>query len=471
MSNDVKGVRVLDDVEEAISREVRRLTYLGPRTRTETIFKEMFNPLTGEMVRKPIEAQYFDDAAQPGQIISPRFNVALLKIYEDKKSRRLLPAIGNEDIEMVDSPQAYEVLFGGDEALIDGGTGNSLIVNSTKIRQVSADYQLRLVSGNNQGTYKIESITLINNGPHLITLSHELLSDLPAFSYNKSAGMVTFNSFIDLAAVKAGDNFIDKNSSTFTILAVDTENFSIAVAAGSAIVNGAGASVTRTGDVLQIAETAAVSYLIFDPTRPLNKSTKYRARSWPIPYTFLYYIKVVSNERDDHLAVANRMMQVMNPPRGAILTIVRSDKSAETTAIKDVESGSTTIFVDDATYFYVNDHIQLFSDISVGEELTITSVNNASNSITVTTPVVNDYLYNDHAKIVSNCEVKAFERDFQNHMTEDVPEKQFWVHRFTYHIEAWIDSRIPPLETEQTFEEIGDVNFISGTLEGIDELV
>jgi hypothetical protein len=165
------------------------------------------------------------------------------------------------------------------------------------------------------------------------------------------------------------------------------------------------------------------------------------------------------------------MMQVMNPPRGTILTIVRSDKSSESTAIKDVESGSTTIFVDDATYFYVNDRIQLFSDISVGEELIIMSVNNASNSIMVTTPVTQAYLYNDHAKIVSNCEVKAFERDFLNHMTEDVPEKQFWVHRFTYRIEGWVDSRIPPIETEQTFMEIGDVNFISGTLEGIDDVV
>jgi hypothetical protein len=464
MSNEVKNIRVLEDIEEAICREVRR-------TRTETIFKELFNPLTGEMVRKPIEAQFFDDSASPGQIVSPRFNVALLKLYEDTKSHRLLPAIGNEDIEMIDSPQAYEVILGGDEAAISTDTENSLVVNNTKIRRISSDFMIRIVSGNNIGTYKIESITLIDNGPHLITLSNELLSDLPIFSYNKIAGIITFNGFVDLSAVKTGDIFADKLGTEFDILAVDTQSFTIAIAKGSNVVNGIGASVTRVSPVLQNAETELISYLVFDPTKPLNKASKYRARSWPIPYTFLYYIKVVSNERDDHLAVANRMMQVMNPPRGTILTIVRSDKSSESTAIKDVESGSTTIFVDDATYFYVNDRIQLFSDISVGEELIIMSVNNASNSIMVTTPVTQAYLYNDHAKIVSNCEVKAFERDFLNHMTEDVPEKQFWVHRFTYRIEGWVDSRIPPIETEQTFMEIGDVNFISGTLEGIDDVV
>jgi hypothetical protein len=113
----------------------------------------------------------------------------------------------------------------------------------------------------------------------------------------------------------------------------------------------------------------------------------------------------------------------------------------------------------------------LFSDVDLGEELTILSVNNASNSITVSTPVTKTYLYNNNAKIVSNTELRTFERDFKNHMVDDIPERQFWVHRFTFKIEAWVDSRIPEYETEQTFDEIGNVNYISGTLEGIDDNV
>jgi hypothetical protein len=472
MSDAVKSVRILEDIEEAVAREIRSITFMSKRTRSELVFQEMFNPLTGEAVRKPVEAQFFDDTAAPGQIVSPRFTVSLLKIYEDTQTHRLLPPYGNEDTELVPSAKAYEVVTGGNDAIVLNGTGDALLTNNIRIKRISSDHIIRLIDCNNSGTYLIESMTLTGNGPHTITLSNTLLADLPIFSYNKQAGLITFNTFIDISTVIAGDTFTDRSNNPFPILAVDSKTCSIAVTPGSTVINGIGASVVRTSPVLSHVETSPISYLVLDPSKPVvGKSTNYRERSWPIPYTFLYYIKISSNERDDHIAVADRMMQIFNPPRGQIFTIVRTDQSTESSAIKDVEANSSTIFVEDASSFYVNDVIRLFSDVDLGEELTILNVNNASNSITVSTPVAKTYLYNNNAKIVSNTELRTFERDFKNHMVDDIPERQFWVHRFTFKIEAWVDSRIPEYETEQTFDEIGNVNYISGTLEGIDDNV
>jgi len=466
-------IRIIEDIEEALSREVRRMVFFERRQRGNpgVTFREMFDPFTGEFVRKPIEPRFFDDTADSLISTSPRFTLELLKLYEDLETSRLVPAIGNECVEALSSPGAYATLFGGNDLLTtNGGTSSTVTLNNRKIRSLTTDHWLRILSGENQGTYRIDSISLVGNGPHTLTLSNDLLTDLPTFKYNPASGILAFDTTVDLTAVKAGDALEDIAANSIIITAVNASDSSLAVAPGSILVSGQGAKITRSGDVLQGDDSGDVQYyLILDPSQPVSgKSTTYRKRSYPIPYTFVYFVKISSRERDDHNAIANRMMQVFNPARGTLPTIVRSDESFESETIKGILAGDTTIFVEDATHFYVNEKVRLFDNLDLGEELTIESVNVASNTVTFTTPVTKTYVYDNCPRLVSNYQLCYFERDFRNHITENKQSEQFWIHRFTYRIEGWIDSRIPDYSTEQTFEDVGDVNFVEYVMEDME---
>ena len=468
-----KFVRIIEDIEEALSRDVRKIMFATQRDRaaTELLFKEMFDPFTGELKRKPIEPRFYDDSAEALLSSNPRFTIQLLKLYEDLETSRNLPAVGLEQVEVLPSPGAYNILFSGMDALTtDGSTDDTITLTHNKIRTLTTDHWIRLSTGDNQGTYRIETITLNGNGPHTLTLSHDLLADLPAFKYNPATGMLTFNEFVDLKAVQVGDDLIDVNSNSFTISAVNTDNSTVVIPVGSLIVPVEGATINRAGDVLtQDDEGEPQCYLILDPSAPIpNKGTEYRLRSQLIPYSFVYYIKVVSREREDHIAIAGRMMEVFNPPRGVLYTITRFDESSESLLIKDALAGERVLYLKDASKFYVNEHIRLFDNLNIGEDLLIEQVNISSNTLTVNTPIQNKYLINDCANAVSNYQICTLERDFKNHITEDQVDKQLWIHRFTYKVEGWVESRITPYTTEQTFQDVGDVNFVNAVLENFD---
>lgn len=478
-------IQILEDIEEALTREVKRMVFFDARNRSVAglSFKEMFNPFTGKLVRKPIEARTHAHEADSLLSTSPRFDLFLLKLYEDLETKRLLPPYGEEIVDPLDNaPGAYEPIFAGKDAkTTDGGTGNTVVLNHRKIRNVQIGHAIRLLCSDNDGTYTIESITLDGNGPHTLTLSHDLVIDIPSFQYNKDAGIISFESYLDLEAVQIGDLFYDNQNNSFSITAVDSVNSSLAVAPGSALATGAGAKITRTGDVLQQDDSGRdIKYIILDTSQPVtNKSTRYRKRSQLIPYTFLYYIKIISRERDDHIAIADRMMQVFNPPRGSLCVLARSQTSTESDLIKDADSGNTIIYVKDASKFYINDEIRLFDSLGIGEEAIVASVNNTSNSVTLKSPIVNAYTTNNCGVAVSNYDFCTFERDFTNHHTEDREDEQMWIHRFTFRIEGWIESRIDTCgydasksglgtEGEKTYEDVGDVNFIEYVLEDME---
>lgn len=471
-------VRIIEDIEEALAREVRRILFFENRTRreakrgTETPFRESYDVFTGELKRQPLEPRFFDDTAQSVVATNPRFDIQLLKLYEDLETKRLLPAVGLDDVEVLPGPGAYEMILGGRSLITtDGGSGSTVELTNRKILDVQTTHVLRIKSGNNQGTYKIASISLNGNGPHTITLSNTLVDNLPEMSYNKDAGTIVFTSFVDLQAVKAGDELVDAASNSFTITAVNASTSALSIAPGSALATGIGARIDRVGDVLQnddVGEPQA--FLILDPASPVpGKGTKYRRRSQLVPYTFLYYIKITSREREDHTAVANRLIQVMNPPRGSIQVIIRSDESAEALLKKNIQTGDTVLLLEDAKKFYVGEKIRLFNNLAIGEELTIKSVNNLSNSLTVSTPVTGNYNIDHEARVVSNTGLCVLERDFRNHVTEDQLAKQLWIHRFTYRIEGWIEARIPDFTTEQTFVDTNEISFIEGVIEDFEE--
>lgn len=472
-----KFVSILEDIEKALSREVRRISFFENRNRskvTGTKFKEMFNTFTGELVQKPIDPNFYDDESEPSATTSPRFTIRLLKIYEDLETKRLLPSIGEEFVECLPSAKAYEVRFAGDDGLTtDGGSDSIISLNNRKIRSVQAGDLLRILSGNNQGTYRISQINLLGNGPHDIVLDNDLIIDMPVLTYNKDAGIVTFSEFVDLSAIKAGDQFEDVTGAIFTITAVDVETPSFAVAAGSAVATGIGGKITRIGDVLQNDDSGETQcYTILNPNAPVaGKATKYRKRSSLIPYTFLYYVKISSRERDDHIGIAQRMMEVFNPPRGSLCVVTKSQLSAESELTQNAKIGDTLLYLKDASCLYAGETIQLCDNLQLGEELTIDSVNLQSNAITLKTPISKQYTINQCALVISNADVCIFERDFMNHDAVDKVDEQLWIHRFTYKIEAWIESRIDYCADdteEQTFRDVGDVKFVQTVLEDME---
>jgi len=472
----VNSVRILEDIEEALAREVRKITFFENRHRTHSgvIFRELFDPFTGELVKKPIEPQFYDETAEALQFTDPRFTIQLLKLYEDNETGRALSQYGEQFVTMLPSIPVYEPIFGGSGTsgaiTTNGGTSNTVQITSRKILHLVPGNLIRLLTGNNKGTYVIESIALNGNGPHTITLDHNLLSDLPAFSYNPVTGAVTFSEFVDLTAIKVGDFLRDNLANSYAILAVDQNSSSVLIAANSNLQNVLISDIYRVGNILQGDDTGLPQcFLALDHTQLItDKSTRYRISNPPIPYTFLYYIKITSRERDDHIAIANRMMQVFNPPRGVINVIVRSNISAETTLIKDVNIGDKIIYVNNATEFYTSEKIWLMNNLSPNEELEIESVNLQSNAITLKSPATKQVLLKDCPVIVSNAVCEALQRDLTNHDVEDRLDAQLWIHRFTFKIEGWIDSKISPLSGDDTFKDVGDVNFIQGVIEDIE---
>jgi len=464
-----KFARILNDIEEALAREVRRIIFFETRDRTpqDIAFREMFDPFTGELVKKPIEPKFYDDTADATISTSPRFSIRLLKLYEDLETGRLLPPYGNEIVSALPGHGAYKVVLAGEAVTTNGGGGSIIEFTDRRILDVTTSHFVRILEGANTGTYHISSIALNEDGPHTITLSNDLITGLPQFDYNKDAGIVTFRDFVDLQTVKSGDSLVDISLNSFVITAVNAFNSTLAIAPGSAVVNGTGAKIVRSGDVLQNDDAGeAQCFLILDPSQPiLGKGTRYEVSSQLIPYTFLYFIKISSRERDDHISVANRMMQVFNPPRGSLFVVVRMDNSFESELLKDSSEGDKIIYVKDASKFYVNDRIRLFDNLDVGEDAVVDSVNQLSNSITLRSPISKMYTADNCARLLSNHCIAILERDFRNHVTEDKEDSQFWIHRFTYRIEGWVDSRIPPYTTEQVSEYQGDVNFIGASLE------
>jgi hypothetical protein len=468
-------VQIIEDIEEALSREVRRIIFTDEshkRSVDSSLFKECYDPFTGKQVRKPVEARYFDNTADGLGSTSPRFDIRLLKLYEDRDTKRMLPPYGEEFIQALPAPLAYSpVIAGKDAKTTNGGTGNTVTLTHRKIREVQVGEYIRLLCSDNDGTYRIESITLNGNGPHTLLLSHDLLIDIPAIHYNKDAGLITFDPFLDIKVVKSGDIFRDANGAIFTILATDMTNSTITIAPGSAITLTLGSKIYRVGDVLQQDDSGRdIKYVILDPTQIIsNKSTQYRVRNQVIPYTFLYYIKITSRERDDHITSADRMMQIFNPPRGSLTVLARSKTSTESKLIKDAGVGDTILYIENSERFYVNDIVRVYDNFGLGEEVKVTSVNITSNSITIDTALTQNYTVNNFGNILSNYELCTFERDFTNHITEDREDMMLWIHRFTFRIEAWVEARIDTsAETElgePTHEDIGDINFIEFALE------
>src|SRR5712672_2028089 len=103
--------RIFRDIEEALSREVRRITFHNYRTLDEIVLQDTFDPFTGEVVSSPIQPNFYDSSADTNAIQYPHFFVKLLKSREDRFTGRVIPEYGRWiSTPIATSPKAFQIV-------------------------------------------------------------------------------------------------------------------------------------------------------------------------------------------------------------------------------------------------------------------------------------------------------------------------------------------------------------------------
>lgn len=465
-------VRMFYDIEEAISREIRRITFFAPRTKDKTALQDTFDPFTGEIIQTPIEANYYDSSADPNHIQYPHFFVRLLKSKEDLTTGRVVPEYGKWIVKPnTFSPGAYEIVAQA-EAIIQA-PGNDILTTMFQINKIQPGYLIRMLAGNNKGTYIVSSVTPNMVGDHIITVSNVIVENLTASLFDATLREVVFESPIDINTVKIGDVYTDASSNSFNITAVDPNTGKITIDGTGTPDLAEGGSISRTGNVFTDTDLSLVRFIVMDPTKPVivnNACGEVSAASGVsgvspgIPLDVYYLVRIDSKERQSHIEVLNRMWEEFNPPRTALPLIIRSSLSAEQVLTQDIASGGTDIVdVGSNNDFSVGDTVFIIDDLhptkkvsGEGFERPFESTVIAkigTDQLQLADSVPDTYTVANGAKVVSNAAFRLVMFHFVDHVTKDVEGSQYWVHEFTF----WVQVVIDRLETPS------DLTAITGT--------
>lgn len=466
------SVRIFLDVEEAISREVRRITFQDDRTLDFTVLQDTFDPVTGENISIPVEANYYDSSADARQIQYPHFFVKLLRTKEDLTTGRVIPQYGQTNVIGVKtSPKAYERIIYSTDGTITLA-GNTLGTSSFKIRKVLPGYLVRVLTGNNIGTYTIATVVPNNLGNHTITVSSDLVTNLSALSFEPLSRTVTVLTLTDLNTVKVGDNLVDFSAVSWTITSINPANNTFVISGVGTPDLTAGAKLTRTGNVFQTADVGMITFIVMDPSKPILTASGCQVQTSTlvsdpeVPLDLYYLIRIDSKERQSHIAIANRMWEEFNPPRTALPTIIRTSLSAEQLLTVDVSlGGSNTLTVKDNSKFNVGDRVFIFDDLTPTK-----AVNGQGFQTVLTTQVTgktgttqlifadtvpDTFLVNNNTKIVSNAEYRLHMFNFVDHVTKDVEGAQYWSHEFTFWVQVWVNRQGTPTLLDTPVQSIG----------------
>lgn len=450
--------RIFRDVEEALSREVRRITYHDARTLDRTILRETYDVFSGEVITVPIEPEFYDSSADAG-VQYPHFFIRLLKTREDRFTGRVVPQYGQWlKSPLINSPKAFQIILSGGSALVPI-IGNTITITDFQIRKVQIGHLIRLLEGNNKGTYTISSITINNSGDHSLNISNTLVINLPTFAFNSLSRVIKFETGVDLNTIKINDIFIDSGSNSFTITAVDAPKGQLTINGVTTPLSSQGGQIIRVGNVLTNTDLIPIRFLVLDPSKPIQVETvcgpvsatgQIESTTPPVPIDAYYLVRIDSKTRDNHIDVLNRVWEEFNPPRTALPTIVRSALSAEQELIADVTSGgSNLISIADSSKFQVGDSIFIFDDIHPVMQEDGKAMERPFGSKIKDIPsgtqllleniVPDTYKISNTAKVVSNCEFQLLMFNFVDHITKDVEGSQYWVHEFTFWVQIFVD--------------------------------
>ncbi len=471
------SVTIFKDVEEALAREVRRITTHDSRTLDKTILRETYDPISGEIITTPVEPEFYDSSADAGIVEYPHFFIRLMKTREDRFTGRVVPQYGKWLIDpVVFSPKAFKIIF-AEEALISS-LGNNLTTGGYQIRKVLPGHLIRLLEGNNVGTYAVTSVVVGLLGTHTITVSNTLATNLPAFVFSTGTREVVFSSAVDISTVKIGDQFTDSVSNTYNVVTISAAQGKFTIDGVSTPNISAGSVFTRTGNVFQSTDLSPVRYIVMDPNQPISTtsgasaSSSYVGISPSIPIDAYYLVRIDSKTRQNHIDTLNRVWEEFNPPRTALPVIVRSALSADQLLTADVTTGgSNTIQVADNSNYNVGDKVYIFDNLfpskrpdGVGFQRPFESIVTnkiSTNQIVLQNVVPDTFKFANCARIVSNAKLNLYMFHFVDHVTKDVEGSQYWVHEFTFWVQLWVDR----LEEARDITAITD---IASDIENID---
>jgi hypothetical protein len=458
------SVRIFRDVEEALARMVRRITFSESITQSLTVLSESFDPITGELCKVPIEPGFFDSSANARNIQYPDFFIKLVRTREDRFTSRGVPTYGREVTTPVrNSAFAFEIRFSGSGGIVDS-VGDVFKTSHRQLRLAQTDDYLRILNGNNVGTYIIDSISFTALGPHEITLSKDLVRNLPEAAFNATTRELTFLEAVDLNTVAAtGDLFEDASSTVFTISAVDADNGIITLGGLGTPDTSSGGKIERSGDVLKSVDPSTVRFIVMDPSKPIqilgkdgaeDSTNSLSRQNWAIPIDAYYLIRIDSKERANHIDILNKMWEEFNPPRTFLPIIIRNAASAEELLTADIASGgSTTVEIGDNSKFAIGETVffcdkltptrddcgqaeQVFSSVIVDKL--------DADKLVLQDTIPDTFKVENNSKVISNADYCKLFMHFVDHVTRDDEGAQYWSHDWTFWIQIWVDKNEAP---------------------------
>jgi hypothetical protein len=469
--------QVIKDLEEALKREISKISTHYQARKCEKTIQTTFDTFTGEAVSVPIEASFYDENSGSNSVTYPRFDISFDLIQEDKTSGRMI-SIWEDFVGTYrtliqpnqDRPKVYETVITGRDGQTDG---DGLILPTIKASRITAGNLIKILSGNNKGTYEVTA-TDLSTGK--VTLNSELISDTGELSFNDSTRKLYLLNPTDLFAVEHGDVFIDANLNEFKILNVNTKKRELLLAGSSSPNLELGGKIVRLGNVLKNIDSENVTYIVMDKTRPkfnqlepnLQLTDRYLTAHPSTPFNYHYTIEVKNKERQAHIETAERMTEtVINRPRRAIQILLRKFESAETQVTCGSKNGNGfQIKVADASCFCVNDSVHLINRYEVSENNQIIDIDYKDNLVTLRHRVNTKFDEVNEAKLVSNADMKYWSLYLNNGsaiISQD-SINSFYRQEYSIRIEGW--------KIEKTGEkDSGAITDINVTLETPSKLV
>lgn len=410
--------QTIKDMEEALKREIRRLTTHYPQTQTNTGTQTTYNVFTGEVEPLTIKAHFYDESSNPNNIQYPRVDIRFEEIAEDRESGRMISLweSRNTDYNQLlwvnqDRLPVYYRIASGNEGMT---SGDSFLISPYNTKLVSAGNIVSILTGNNQGRYKVLSVNYIDN---IITLDPTLVAAIENMSFNPQTRKLYLLDPTDLSAVKAGDVFEDANSTRFTILNVrrDKRELYLGGSAEPSVVSGA--SILREGDVLSNIDVSAVKYVIMDQNRPLmyqpcdSQATEgWITENYATPFNYHWTVEIKNKERQAHIAIADRFTEtVIIRTRRALDILLRTPQSAESKVVDGPILGSANIItVADASKMCVNDSVYLVNNYTISQNNQIVDIDYTTNQVMLRFPIPLEFNCQNDAILVTQAVLKLW---------------------------------------------------------------
>lgn len=466
--------QTIKDMEEALKRDIRRLTTHYSQTKTNTGTQTTYDVFTGESLPTTIKAHFYDESSNPNNVQYPRVDVRFEEIAEDRESGRMVSLweARNTDYNQLvwvnqSKPPVYFRITSGNEGMT---SGDSFLINTSKTKLVSSGNIVSILTGNNKGRYNVLSV---NYQDSIITLDPTLVSNIQAFSYNSQTRKLYLLDPTDLSAVKAGDVFEDANSTRFTILNVrkDKRELYLGGAADPSLV--AGASILREGDVLSNIDVSAVKYVIMDQNRPLvyqpcdSQATEgWITENYATPFNYFWTVEIKNKERQSHISIADRFTEtVINRTRRALDILLRTPDSAESKVIDGPALGSANVLtVDDASKMCVNDSVYLVNETGISENNQIIDIDYSANQVMLRFSIPLEFNYQNEAILVTNATLKLWGMYLVNGnglMGQD-SLNNFFRQEYRFRIEGWKEDEASETTSSGIVEIIVDPESFDG---------